>query len=56
MDTELQVLTECVVELGVVLGLKVHALLDDVLGDDLEDLVLLKCLRVTRAVEGDPQS
>ena len=55
MDTELHVLAECLVELlEVVLVLRdlleqVHALLDDVLADDFEDLVLLECL--TRDVE-----
>lgn len=50
VDTELQVLAERLVELlKVVLVLcdlaeEVHALLDDVLADDLEDLVLLECL------------
>jgi hypothetical protein len=55
VDTELQVLAERLVELGeVVLVLSnlsedVHALLDDVLADNLEDLVLLK--RLTGDVE-----
>ena len=56
MDTELDVLAERLVELGEVvlvlrnLGEEVHALLDEVLADDLEDLVLLEGL--TRDVEG----
>ena len=55
MDTELNVLAERLVELvEVVLVLRnlaeeVHALLDKVLADDLEDLVLLE--RLTRNVE-----
>lgn len=55
VDTELQVLAERLVELlEVVLVLgdlaeEVHALLDNVLADDLEDLVLLE--RLTRDVE-----
>lgn len=55
MNTKLHVLAECLVELGeVVLVLRnfseqVHALLDDVLADDLENLVLLKSL--TRDVQ-----
>ena len=56
VDTELQVLAERLVELLEVvlvlsdLGEHVHALLDDVLADDLENLVLLEGL--TRDVEG----
>ena len=56
-DTELQVLAECVVELGEVvlvlgnLSEEVHALLEDILADNLEDLVLLK--RLTGDVEGE---
>ena len=55
VDTELDVLAEGLVELGEVvlvlgnLSEHVHALLDDVLADDLEDLVLLEGL--TRDVE-----
>ena len=55
MDTELEVLAERLVELLEVvlvlrdLGEQVHALLDDVLADDLENLVLLEGL--TRDVE-----
>ena len=55
VNTELEVLAERLVELVEVvlvlcdLGEKVHALLDEVLADDLEDLVLLK--RLTRDVE-----
>jgi hypothetical protein len=55
VDTQLQVLAKCLVELvEVVLVLrnladKVHALLDNILTDDLEDLVLLQ--RLTRDVE-----
>ena len=50
MDTELEVLAERLVELGEVvlvlgdLGEDLHALLHDVLADDLEDLVLLERL------------
>ena len=57
MDTQLQVLAESLVELVEVilvfrnLADKVHALLDNVLSDDLEDLVLLQ--RLTRDVEGE---
>jgi len=57
VDTELQVLAEGLVELAEVvlvlgdLAEEVHALLDDVLADDLEDLVLLEGL--TRNVEGE---
>ena len=56
MDTELEVLAKALVEfLEVVLVLgdlakKFHALLHEVLADDLEDLVLLESL--TRDVEG----
>jgi len=56
MDTELQVLAKRLVELLEVVFVlgdfrkDVHALLDDVLADDLEDLVLLEGL--TRDVEG----
>ena len=56
MDTEFQVLAERLVELGEVvlvlgnLSEEVHALLDNILADSLEDLVLLK--RLTRYVEG----
>ena len=56
MDTELDVLAEGLVELVEVvlvlsdLGEEVHALLNDVLADDLQDLVLLQGL--TRDVEG----
>ena len=55
VDTELDVLAEGLVELVEVvlvlgdLGEEVHALLDDVLADDLENLVLLEGL--TRDVE-----
>jgi hypothetical protein len=55
MNAELDVLAERLVELGEVvlvlgdLGEQVHALLHEVLADDLEDLVLLKGL--TRDVE-----
>ena len=55
MDGELDVLAERLPELGEVvlvlgdLGEDVHALLDDVLADDLQDLVLLE--RLTRDVE-----
>ena len=55
MDTELQVLSERLVELvEVILVLRnlseeIQALLDDVLADNFEDLVLLECL--TRDVE-----
>ena len=55
VHTELDVLAEPFVELGEVLlvlrnlGEEVHALLDDVLADDLENLVLLESL--TRDVE-----
>ena len=55
VDTELDVLAEGLVELVEVvlvlrnLGEEVHALLDEVLADDLEDLVLLE--RLTRDVE-----
>jgi hypothetical protein len=57
VDTELQVLAEGLVEFGKVvlvlsdLGQEIHALLDDVLADDLEDLVLLEGL--SRDVEGE---
>lgn len=57
MNTELQVLAESLIEfVEVVLVLsdlteEVHALLDNVLSDDLEDLVLLQ--RLTRDVEGE---
>ena len=57
VDTELEILTEGLVELGeVVLVLrnlteKFHALLDDVLAYDFKDFVLLECL--TRDVEGE---
>ena len=57
VDTKLDVLAERLVELvEVVLVLgdlaeQIHALLDKVLADDLEDLVLLEGL--TRAVEGE---
>jgi len=50
VDTELDVLSEGLVELGKVvlvlgdLGESIHALLDDVLSDDLENLVLLESL------------
>ena len=56
MDTEFQVLAKCLVELGEVvlvvgnLSEEVHALLDDILADSLENLVLLK--RLTGDVEG----
>ena len=56
VDTELNVLAERLVELVEVvlvlrdLGEEVHALLDNVLANDLEDLVLLEGL--TRNVEG----
>jgi hypothetical protein len=56
VDTELQVLAERLVELGKVvlvlgdLAEDVHALLDDVLPDDLQDLVLLE--RLTGDVQG----
>jgi len=55
MDTELDVFAEGLIELLEVvfvfsdLRKQIHALLDDVLADDFEDLVLLKCL--TRDVE-----
>jgi hypothetical protein len=55
VNTELDVLAEGLVELGVVvlvfrdLGDEVESLLDEVLADDLQDLVLLKGL--TRDVE-----
>ena len=55
MDTELDVFAKCLVELAEVvlvfsdLAEQVHALLHDVLADDLEDLVLLQGL--TRDVE-----
>jgi SpoU rRNA methylase family enzyme len=55
VDAELEVLAKGLVELGKVvlvlgdLGEHVHALLDDVLADDLEDLVLLE--RLARDVE-----
>ena len=55
MDTKLEILAEGLIELlEVVFVLSdlrehVHALLDDVLADDFENLVLLKCL--TRDVE-----
>ena len=55
VDTKLNILAERLVELVEVvlvlcdLGEKVHALLDEVLADDLEDLVLLK--RLTGDVE-----
>ena len=57
MDTELQVLAKRLVELLEVLlvlrdlGEEVHALLHDVLANDLEDFVLLEGL--TRDVEGE---
>ncbi len=57
MNTELQVLAERIVELLEVLLVlsnlheEVHALLDDVLANDLEDLVLLEHL--TGDVEGE---
>ena len=50
MDTELDVFAEGLIELREVvfvfsdLRKQIHALLDDVLADDFEDLVLLKCL------------
>jgi hypothetical protein len=55
VNAELEVLAKGLVELGKVvlvlgdLGEHVHALLDDVLADDLEDLVLLE--RLARDVE-----
>jgi hypothetical protein len=55
MNTELNVLAEGFVELLEIVFVfsdlreQVHALLDDVLADNLEDLILLKCL--TRDVE-----
>ena len=57
MDTELDVLAESFVELRKVvlvlsdLGEQVHALLDEVLANDLQDLILLKGL--TGDVEGE---
>ena len=56
MNTELEVFAEGLIELLEVVFVfsdlreQIHALLDDVLADDFEDLVLLKCL--TRDVEG----
>ena len=56
MDTEFQVLAKHLIELGEVvlvldnLSEEVHALLDDILVDSLEDLVLLK--RLMRYVKG----
>ena len=47
VDTELQVLVECLIELLLVLGNlceDVHALLDNILPKDLEDFVLLERL------------
>ena len=50
MNTKLDVLAKCLVELGEVvfvfsnLADKVHSLLHKVLADDLEDFVLLQCL------------
>jgi hypothetical protein len=55
MNTELDVFAEGLIELLEVVFVfsdlreQIHALLDDVLADDFEDLVLLKCL--TRDVE-----
>lgn len=55
MNTELDVFAEGLIELLEVVFVfsnlreQVHALLDDVLADDFEDLVLLKCL--TRDIE-----
>lgn len=55
MNTKLDVFSEGLIELLEVVFIfsdlreQIHALLDDVLADDLEDLVLLKCL--TRDVE-----
>jgi hypothetical protein len=57
MDTQLQVLAKRLIELGKVvlvlcdLAEEIHALLDNVLSDDLEDLVLLE--RLTRDVQGE---
>lgn len=57
MHTQFNVLAERLVELGEVvlvlrdLSQEIHALLDDILADDLEDLVLLE--RLTRDVEGE---
>jgi len=55
MDTKLDVFAEGLIEFFKVVFIfsnlreQIHALLDDVLADDFEDLVLLKCL--TRDVE-----